>query len=46
MKPDPAKFPFRLICLDETDSTNNYLTALCDSDEHVKELSTVVAELQ
>ena len=46
MKPDPAKFPFRLICLDETDSTNNYLTALCDSDEHVKELSTVVADFQ
>ena len=46
MKPDPAAFPFRLICLDETDSTNNYLTALCDSDGGVPELCTVVADFQ
>ena len=46
MKPDPARFPFRLICVDETDSTNNYLTALCDSGEKVPELCTVASDFQ
>jgi len=46
MKPDPTSFPYKLICLDETDSTNNYLTAFCDNDEQVEEFATVCAQYQ
>lgn len=43
----PDSFPVALVQLEETDSTNRYLTQFCD--EHpimVKELTTVIAERQ
>lgn len=45
MTPEATTFPFKLICLDETDSTNNYLSALCDKEE-VAEFTTVCANFQ
>ncbi|MBO7552764.1 MAG: biotin--[acetyl-CoA-carboxylase] ligase [Bacteroidaceae bacterium] len=45
MTPEATTFPFRLICLEETDSTNNYLSALCDKEE-VTEFTTVCANFQ
>lgn len=43
----PAEFPVPLIILEETDSTNNYLTRLCnDQPSPVDELTTVIAERQ
>lgn len=45
MKPEATAFPFKLICLDETDSTNNFLSALCDK-EGVPEFTTVCANFQ
>lgn len=47
MKPCPDTFPFPLVALDETDSTNRYLSQLCnDLQETVAELTTVTAEFQ
>ena len=47
MKPCPDTFPFPLVALDETDSTNRYLSLLCNrSQESVAELTTVTAEFQ
>ena len=47
MKPCPDTFPFPLVALEETDSTNRYLSQLCDdSREAVAELTTVTAEFQ
>ena len=41
----PAEFPVPLILLPETESTNNYLTQLCDEQPSaVQELTTVIAE--
>lgn len=45
MTPEATTFPFKLICLEETDSTNNYLSALCDKEE-VTEFTTVCANFQ
>ena len=45
MKPDATTFPFKLIGIDETDSTNNYLSDLCDK-EVVQEFTTVCANYQ
>ncbi|ADV43220.1 biotin--[acetyl-CoA-carboxylase] ligase [Bacteroides helcogenes] len=47
MKPYPDTFPFPLVALDETDSTNQYLSRLCNNrQEAVAELTTVIAEFQ
>lgn len=47
MKPCPDAFPFPLVALDETDSTNRYLGQLCrDLQESVAEFTTVTAEFQ
>ena len=47
MKPCPDTFPFPLVALDETESTNQYLTQLCNQlQESVAELTTVTAEFQ
>lgn len=47
MKPCPDTFPFPLVALDETDSTNRYLSQLCnDRQEAVAEFTTVTAEFQ
>ena len=46
MRPDPQSFPFRLITLHETDSTNNFLAALCDNSKEVAEFTTVCADFQ
>lgn len=47
MKPCPDTFPFPLVALDETDSTNQYLSLLCNRlQESVAELTTVTAEFQ
>lgn len=47
MKPCPDTFPFPLVALDETDSTNQYLSRLCSRlQESVAELTTVTAEFQ
>lgn len=43
----PAEFPVPLIILEETDSTNNYLTQLCNEHPSVaQEFTTVIAERQ
>lgn len=43
----PAEFPVPLIILPETDSTNNYLTQLCNEQQSaVREFTTVIAERQ
>lgn len=41
----PDNFPASLICLEETDSTNQSLTALC-KEQQPEELTTVVARFQ
>lgn len=47
MKLCPETFPFPLVALDETDSTNRYLAQLCNQlQESVAELTTVTAEFQ
>ena len=47
MKPCPETFPYLLIVLDETDSTNRYISQLCNElQESVAELTTVTAEFQ
>ena len=47
MKPCPEMFPYPLIALDETDSTNRYISQLCNElQESVAELTTVTAEFQ
>ena len=47
MKPCPDTFPFPLVALDETASTNQYLSQLCNQlQEAVAELTTVTAEFQ
>ena len=47
MKPTPETFPFPLIVLDETDSTNRFLTTLCnEQSDPVRELTVVHAEYQ
>ena len=47
MKPCPETFPYPLIALDETDSTNRYISQLCNElQEPVAELTTVTAEFQ
>ena len=38
-------YSFPLLTLEETDSTNRYLTQLCDR-EHVAEYTTVCADYQ
>ena len=43
----PTEFPVPLIILPETDSTNNYLTQLCNEQQSaVREFTTVIAERQ
>lgn len=43
----PAEFPVPLIILPETDSTNNYLTQLCDEQQSaIREFTTIIAERQ
>lgn len=43
----PETFPYPLITLDETDSTNRYISQLCNSSqEPVAEFTTVTAEFQ
>lgn len=47
MKPCPETFPYPLIALQETDSTSQHLTQLCNNDrEPVVEFTTVTAEFQ
>jgi len=46
MKPNPQLFPFTLITLEETDSTNNYLTLLCEEHDDIAEFTTISAEYQ
>lgn len=47
MKPCPDTFSFPLFALDKTDSTNQYLSRLCDNPrEAVAEFTTVTAEFQ
>lgn len=47
MKTEYAHFPFPLIALDQTDSTNRYLNQLCaDMPDGVEEFTTVTAEYQ
>lgn len=47
MKPCPETFPYPLVSLPETDSTNRYLTQWCDEHpDEVAELTTVCAEYQ
>ena len=44
MKPCPETFPYPLIALDETDSTNRYISQLCNElQESVAELTTVLS---
>ena len=45
MRPEATTFPFKRIWLDETDSTNNFLSALCDK-EGVPEFTTVCTNFQ
>lgn len=47
MRPCPDTFPFPLVALDETDSTNQHLSRLCNErQEAIAEFTTVVAEFQ
>lgn len=47
MRPCPDRFPFPLVALDETDSTNQHLSRLCNErQEAIAEFTTVVAEFQ
>ena len=47
MKPCPETFPYPMIALEETDSTNRYISQLCNElQESVAELTTVTAEFQ
>lgn len=47
MTPCPEQFPFPLVVLDETDSTNRYIDTLCNElPDSVAELTTVSAEFQ
>lgn len=47
MMPSPETFPYPLVALVETDSTNRYLSQLCnDQQEAVSEFTTVTAEFQ
>jgi len=46
MKPNPQLFPFPLLSLEETDSTNNYLTQLCEGLDDIAEFTTISAEYQ
>lgn len=47
MKPCPDTFPYPLIALQQTDSTNQHLCLLCnDRQENIHELTTVTAEFQ
>ena len=45
MKHNTNDIPYRVIFLDETLSTNSYLSELCNN-EQVEELTTVLAEFQ
>ncbi|WP_321334749.1 biotin--[acetyl-CoA-carboxylase] ligase [uncultured Bacteroides sp.] len=45
MMPSPDIFQIKLITVDETDSTNRYLTSLC-AEQQVPELTTVLANYQ
>lgn len=45
MMPSPDKFPVPLIHINETDSTNNHLQALC-RQQQVEEFTTVIADFQ
>ena len=47
MKPCPKTFPYPLVALDETNSTNQYISQLCNGlKEDVAELTTVTSEFQ
>lgn len=47
MKPCPETFPYPLIALDETDSTNQYISQLCNEQQtSVPEWLTVSSEFQ
>lgn len=47
MKPCPETFPYPLVTLEQTESTSQYLTRLCNNDrEPVAEFTTVTAEFQ
>ena len=46
MKPNPEIFPFPLIMLEGTDSTNNHLTGLCEVQGEMTEFTTLCAEYQ
>lgn len=47
MKPCPETFPYPLIAMEETDSTNRYLCQLCNEQpKDIEELTTVSAEFQ
>lgn len=47
MKPNPDTFPFPLLVLEETTSTNSVLRQLCDNpDEAIKPFTVVSAEYQ
>lgn len=47
MRPNPETFPYPLIALQETDSTNRYLSQLCNEQKAgVADLTTVCAEYQ
>lgn len=47
MKPNPETFRYPLVVLEETDSTNQYISQLCnDLKEDVAEFTTVAAEFQ
>lgn len=47
MKPCPETFPYPLMTLEQTESTSQYLTQLCNNDqESVVEFTTVTAEFQ
>lgn len=41
----PEPFPFRLVHIDETNSTNSYLQTLCNQ-QSVEELTTVITDFQ
>lgn len=47
MMPCPETFPFPLVALEETNSTNQYLSQLCNTlHDDMTELTTVTAEFQ
>lgn len=46
MKPTPDQSPYPLICLEETDSTNRFLTQLAREAENIPSFTIVSAEYQ